>query len=290
MDTWATSSLTPQIQSHWGIDPERHASLFPMDIRPQAHDIIRTWAFYTIVKAWMHEGEIPWHHVILSGLDPRSGPQEDVEIQGQRGDSGRSAGRVVVGRGPLLGGARPPRHRHRVRPRRLQGRQAARHQDLQRQPLRAHAARARRQPRCRDRRTSPSPSTWRWSRGCGSSSSRRRRPSRPSTTRPPCRSIEESFWHFCDHYLELVKLRSYSDDDTPGRRSALAALGLGLNAYLRLLAPFLPFVTDEVWSWRFAGDGPDCRASTPRRGRPRPSSNAVPSPRSKAASRPRSRS
>jgi valyl-tRNA synthetase len=67
MDTWATSSMTPQIQSHWGIDPERHAKLFPMDIRPQAHDIIRTWAFSTIVKAWMHEGEIPWYHVVLSG-------------------------------------------------------------------------------------------------------------------------------------------------------------------------------------------------------------------------------
>jgi valyl-tRNA synthetase len=72
MDTWATSSLTPQIQSHWGVDAERHQRLFPMDIRPQAHDIIRTWAFYTIVKAWMHSGEIPWHHVVLSGwiLDP----------------------------------------------------------------------------------------------------------------------------------------------------------------------------------------------------------------------------
>ncbi len=72
MDTWATSSLTPQIQSHWGTDDERHHRLFPMDIRPQAHDIIRTWAFYTIVKAWMHSGEIPWYHVILSGwiLDP----------------------------------------------------------------------------------------------------------------------------------------------------------------------------------------------------------------------------
>jgi valyl-tRNA synthetase len=65
--------------------------------------------------------------------------------------------------------------------------------------------------------------------------------------------VEESFWQFCDHYLELVKLRSYSEEDTPGRRSALAALGLGLNAYLRLLAPFVPFVTEEVWSWRFAG-------------------------------------
>ena len=66
--------------------------------------------------------------------------------------------------------------------------------------------------------------------------------------------IEESFWQFCDHYLELVKLRSYADEDTPGRRSALAALGLGLNVYLRLLAPYMPYVTEEVWSWSFAGE------------------------------------
>jgi valyl-tRNA synthetase len=65
---------------------------------------------------------------------------------------------------------------------------------------------------------------------------------------------EESFWQFCDHYLELVKLRSYAEEDTPGRRSALAALGLGLHTYLRLLAPFMPYVTEEVWSWSFAGE------------------------------------
>jgi valyl-tRNA synthetase len=72
MDTWATSSLTPQIMSHWRLDPERHEKLFPMDIRPQSHEIIRTWAFYTIVKAWLHDREIPWKHVLISGwiLDP----------------------------------------------------------------------------------------------------------------------------------------------------------------------------------------------------------------------------
>ncbi|MCB0325176.1 MAG: valine--tRNA ligase [Bdellovibrionales bacterium] len=58
MDTWATSSLTPQIVSKWGIDEQRHRKLFPMDMRPQSHEIIRTWAFYTIAKAWMHEREI----------------------------------------------------------------------------------------------------------------------------------------------------------------------------------------------------------------------------------------
>ena len=72
MDTWATSSLTPQIVSHWPLDEKRHRSIFPFDMRPQAHEIIRTWAFYTIVKAWMHEREIPWRNVAISGwiLDP----------------------------------------------------------------------------------------------------------------------------------------------------------------------------------------------------------------------------
>jgi len=71
-DTWFTSSLTPQIGSHWELDPERHARLFPADIRPQSHEIIRTWAFYTIAKAMLHENCIPWRHVIVSGwvLDP----------------------------------------------------------------------------------------------------------------------------------------------------------------------------------------------------------------------------
>ena len=71
-DTWFTSSLTPQLGSHWRLDPERHARLFPADIRPQSHEIIRTWAFYTIAKAMLHEDSVPWRHVVISGwvLDP----------------------------------------------------------------------------------------------------------------------------------------------------------------------------------------------------------------------------
>ena len=71
-DTWFTSSLTPQIGSGWILNPERHERLSPMDIRPQAHDIIRTWAFYTIAKAHLHFDTIPWHHALISGwiLDP----------------------------------------------------------------------------------------------------------------------------------------------------------------------------------------------------------------------------
>jgi valyl-tRNA synthetase len=106
MDTWATSSVTPQIQSHWLLNQGQHSKLFPMDIRPQAHEIIRTWAFYTIVKAWMHEGEIPWKHALISGwvLDPEGNKMS------------KSKGNVVtpqsLGCDPLLGGACSSRHRY----------------------------------------------------------------------------------------------------------------------------------------------------------------------------------
>jgi valyl-tRNA synthetase len=254
MDTWATSSLTPQIQSHWGIDPDRHAKLFPMDIRPQAHDIIRTWAFSTIVKAWMHEGEIPWRHVVLSGwiLDP------------DRKKMSKSKGNVVTPDDLLV--------------------------EWSSDAVRYWAARAR-----LGTDTAFDPGVFKVGKRLAMkvfNASRfvimqveaaggevpgpeniadpldlalieRLRSVTEQATRffdafdyaSALQVIEESFWQFCDHYLELVKLRSYSDEDTPGRRSALAALGVGLNTYLRLLAPFQPFVTEEVWSWSFGGDG-----------------------------------
>jgi len=254
MDTWATSSLTPQIQSFWGIDAERHAKLFPMDIRPQAHDIIRTWAFYTIVKAWMHEGEIPWYHVVLSGwiLDP------------DRKKMSKSKGNVVTPDDLLV--------------------------EWSSDAVRYWAARAR-----LGTDTAFDPGVFKVGKRLAMkvfNASRfvlmqidhddaealkagdviepldlalvaRMRDVITHATKAfeafdytaALKVIEESFWQFCDHYLELVKLRSYSDEATPARRSAQAALGLGLNTYLRLLAPFMPYVTDEAWSWKFAGDG-----------------------------------
>ncbi len=72
MDTWATSSLTPQIAGRWRDDPELFADVFPMDVRPQGHDIIRTWLFSTVVRSHFEFDSVPWRHAALSGwiLDP----------------------------------------------------------------------------------------------------------------------------------------------------------------------------------------------------------------------------
>src|SRR3989344_2262692 len=72
MDTWMTSSVSPQIAGNW-IDEKGYNNeiafnrIFPMQLRPQAHDIIRTWAFYTIVKAYYHHNTIPWKNIAISG-------------------------------------------------------------------------------------------------------------------------------------------------------------------------------------------------------------------------------
>ncbi len=72
MDTWATSSLTPQIAGGWGWDDDLYARVFPMDVRPQGQDIIRTWLFSTVVRSHLEEGTLPWAHAAISGwiLDP----------------------------------------------------------------------------------------------------------------------------------------------------------------------------------------------------------------------------
>jgi valyl-tRNA synthetase len=253
MDTWATSSLTPQIMSHYGIDPERHARLFPMDVRPQSHEIIRTWAFYTIVKAWMHEGTIPWHHVVISGwiLDP------------DRKKMSKSRGNVVTP-GNLL-------------------------EEYSADAVRYWASRARLgsdtafDPKVfKDGRKlctkifNASRFTLSQLDRVGASSellsvdaisdpldrafvARLRGVIEQATSSLEAfeysgalQATEEAFWEFCDHYLELVKIRSYRDADSPGRGSAVATLQLALRTFLRLFAPFLPYVTEEIWSWRLA--------------------------------------
>jgi valyl-tRNA synthetase len=257
MDTWATSSLTPQILSGWGRDAKRHRELFPLDVRPQAHDIIRTWAFYTIVKAWMHERSIPWRHITLSGwvVDP------------DRKKMSKSKGNVVTPR-HLFEEHSADAYRYWAARNRLGtdtifdpevvrvGKRLATKvfnasrfvlsqldrvgADYTRVPVEQITAELD-LAFVADLRALVARSTAAFDE---------------FDYALPLQATEELFWRFCDDFVELVKVRSYDEADTPERRSATAALHLGLHVFLRLFAPFLPYVTEEIWSWRFAaGDG-----------------------------------
>lgn len=259
MDTWATSSLTPQIQSHWGVDDERHEKLFPMDVRPQSHEIIRTWAFYTIVKAWMHSNEVPWHHVVVSGwiLDP------------DRKKMSKSKGNVVTPENLLdewtADGIRYWAARARL------GTDTAFDPSVFKVGKRLvnkvfNASRFVLMQLDKDDGKTALPGVEHITEQLDLALVDRLRKTFTQATKAfeafdyatALQVAEDDFWNFCDHYLELVKLRSYSEEDTKERRSATAALTWGLRTFLRLLAPFLPFVTEEVWSWAFASaDGRD---------------------------------
>lgn len=265
-DTWFTSSLTPQISSHWLLDPQRHARLFPADLRPQSHEIIRTWAFYTIAKALLHENKLPWHHVAVSGwiLDPDRKkmsksvgnvitPMQLLEDFGSDGvrywaasarlgtdtafddkvfKVGRrlvtklfNAGKFVLAQTvsaqaatdtPLAGS--PPSD--------APGVEHAISHELDR----AFVA----ELRTLVERVSASFQKFEFAHAL--------------------QHTEQFFWtRFTDTYLELAKFRARGEvGDAAGRVSAVATLRLGLNVLLRLFAPVLPYITEEVWSWAFA--------------------------------------
>ena len=255
MDTWGTSSLTPQVSSHWGIDPERHARLFPADLRPQAHDIIRTWAFYTIAKAWMHEDKIPWKHAAISGfiLDP------------DRKKMSKSKGNVMTPE-TLLNTHSSDVFRYWAARGRLGvdstfdetlfkiGRKlviklfnAAKFVLSQ-----LDAAKEVGVPFSIESITEEPDRAWlQVMRGVISDATRSLERYDYTTA---LTTVEDRFWTFCDHYLELVKVKAYDAGETAAGRSALATLDWSLHAFLRLFAPFMPFVTEEIWSWTHGGD------------------------------------
>jgi valyl-tRNA synthetase len=252
MDTWATSSLTPQIASRWADDPERHRKLFPMDIRPQSHEIIRTWAFYTIVKAYLHEKTVPWHNVIISGwiLDP------------DRKKMSKSQGNVITP-SHLLEQYSSDAVRYWAARARL-GVDTAYDESVFSNGKRLgiklfNAAKFVASHLLDQDLTALTPAHI--TEALDQSFVVRLRQTIPKASEAfaafefagALEIIEDFFWaDLCDNYLELVKVRAYSAEWTPGKRSALATLKLVLSVQLRLFAPYLPFITEEVWGWLFA--------------------------------------
>ncbi len=262
MDTWATSSMTPQISSHWGVDGERHQKLFPADLRPQAHDIIRTWAFYTIVKAWMHEGEIPWRHAAISGfiLDP------------DRKKMSKSKGNVMTPES-LLDEHSSDVFRYWASRGRL-GTDSAFDPTLFKigrkliiKLFNASKFVFNQLDGCSE--TGDFPLEWvsseldrAWLAVMGQTIDEAGMALTQYEYTTALQKSEDAFWRFCDHYLELVKESAYQAGKTPESRSALATLNWSLKTFLRLFAPFMPFVTEEIWSWRYQAVSPSIHLSS----------------------------
>jgi valyl-tRNA synthetase len=244
MDTWATSSLSPQIVGGWLDDPELYAKVFPYDLRPQAHEIIRTWLFYTVLRSHFAFDSIPWEHAAISGFvfDPNR-----KKLSKSQGNSPEDPEALVAAHGAdavryWAAGGRPGT-------------------DI---PLDLNQFKIGRRLAIKVLNAS------RFVLGLGEppppSSSADATPSAALDLALLARlsdvvveateafeayeytraleRIESFFWSFCDDYLELVKSRAYAGDP-----SALATLRTSLSAILRLFAPFLPYATEEVWSW-----------------------------------------
>jgi valyl-tRNA synthetase len=252
MDTWATSSLTPQIAGGWEDDPDLFRRVFPMDLRPQAHEIIRTWLFSTVVRAELEHGTLPFTDVAVAGwvLDP------------DRKKMSKSKGEVVT---PL-----PLMATH--------GADAIRYWAASGRPgtdtafdegqikvgrrLAIKILNASRFALGRIAGPEPEDAVVPGPRGAVTAPLDRAVLGRLAGVIEEAtaafegydyaRSLERTeafFWSFCDDYLELVKARAYGSPDEEGPASARAALGLALSATLRLFAPVLPYVCEEVWSW-----------------------------------------
>jgi len=255
MDTWATSSLTPQIAGDWLGDPDLFARVFPMDLRPQAHDIIRTWLFTTVLRSQLEHGTLPWGHTAISGFvtDPdrkkmsksKGNVITPMEFLKEFGSDGvrywaanvRPGGDGIFDVGEIKVGRRLA----------IKMLNAAKFALMQAEP--------------RGAITAP------LDRGMLSSLSTLVKDSTDQFEAYDYSKVleqsERFFWSFCDDYLELVKGRRYGDFTPEGAASANSAMLVALSTLLRLFAPFLPFVTDEVWSWWQPGSVHTAKWPTP---------------------------
>jgi valyl-tRNA synthetase len=234
-DTWGTSSLTPLIVSGWPDDEQRHRALYPNDLRPQAHDIIRTWAFYTITRAYLEDGSVPWKHAAISGfiLDPdrkkMSKSKGNVVVPTETLDQfGSDAVRYWAASGRLgWDSAWDPKvlkDGRRLATKLLNAARLVYGYEGDAGEVTSSLDRALiGRLRATIARVTDRWDAWEHQNALG--------------------ITETWFWSdLCDNYLELSKGRAYRSDP-----SAIATLRIAIDAVLRLFAPVVPFITEEIW-------------------------------------------
>ncbi|MGJ3191290.1 valine--tRNA ligase [Paenarthrobacter sp. FR1] len=249
LDTWATSSLTPQIVGGWSRDEDLFSKVYPFDLRPQGHDIIRTWLFSSAVRADALQKSAPWKHAAISGwiLDP------------DRKKMSKSKGNVVVPTDVLN----------------EYGSDAVRYWAASAK-LGADTAYEIAQMKIGRRLAIKLLNASKFVLNLGATENSVVASDLSVLTNPLDRALlaqlsdvvtqstkafdnydyaralqitESFFWQFTDDYVELIKDRAYGAAGETEQSSVLAALATTLDSLLRLFAPFLPFATEEVWGW-----------------------------------------
>jgi valyl-tRNA synthetase len=261
MDTWATSSLTPQIAGGWETDPELFGLVFPYSLRSQGQDIIRTWLFATVLRAELEHGELPWSNAGISGfiVDP------------DRKKMSKSKGNVITPAGML--------EEHGSDAVRYWAASSRLGTDASFDPQNPKQIKIGRRLAIKVLNAAKFVYSFN-SGGFDTPASRATQPADIAAVTAAldldllaelarvvetatkaydeydhARALEvteQFFWTFCDDYLELVKERAYTGEGA-AQASAVAALRTAVDVMLRLLAPVIPFATEEVWSWTHEG-------------------------------------
>jgi len=249
MDTWATSSLTPQLAGKWETDPALYDLVYPYDVRPQAQDIIRTWLFTTVLRSQLEADTVPWKHASISGfiVDPdrkkmsksKGNVVTPLSILEQHG---ADAVRYWAASSKLgTDAAFDPQNPKQIKVgRRLAIKVLNAAKFVYGFPL-PEGATSVTEPLDVDMLAE-----------LGSVIGQATTAFDGFDHARALEVIERFFWTFCDDYLELVKERAYgtaTESTHETQASAVLALRAAIDALLRLLAPFIPFATEEVWAW-----------------------------------------